>query len=40
MVIATNEPVKFIEEEILVCNEETGLMERKLVRRPFTQKDA
>ncbi|CAD8083038.1 unnamed protein product [Paramecium sonneborni] len=38
-VISQGEPIKYIEEEILVCNEETGIMERKIIRRPFTQKD-
>ena len=36
-IIGKNEPTKYIEEEILVYNEETGLVHRKLVRRPFSQ---
>ncbi|CAD8150561.1 unnamed protein product [Paramecium pentaurelia] len=33
--IVQNEPAKFIEEEVLVMNEETGKMERKLVRKQY-----
>ncbi|CAK56438.1 unnamed protein product (macronuclear) [Paramecium tetraurelia] len=33
--IVQNEPAKFIEEEVLVMNEETGNMERKLVRKQY-----
>ncbi len=35
-ILVASEPTKYIEEEILVCNEETGLMERKIIRRPLT----
>ncbi|CAD8189710.1 unnamed protein product [Paramecium octaurelia] len=38
-VLSQSEPIKYIEEEVLVCNEETGMMERKIIRRPLTQKD-
>ncbi|CAK85059.1 unnamed protein product, partial (macronuclear) [Paramecium tetraurelia] len=34
-VIVQNEPAKYIEEEVLVMNEETGKMERKLVRKQY-----
>jgi len=30
-----NEPARFIEEEVLALNEETGKMERKLIRKPY-----
>ncbi|CAD8138423.1 unnamed protein product [Paramecium octaurelia] len=33
--IVQNEPAKFIEEEVLVMNEKTGKMERKLVRKQY-----
>ncbi|CAD8057295.1 unnamed protein product [Paramecium sonneborni] len=33
--IVQNEPTKFIEEEVLVLNDETGKMERKLIRKQY-----
>lgn len=32
-VIVSSEPTKYIEEEILSFNQDTGLLERKLMRR-------
>lgn len=29
------EPIKFIEEEVLVLNPETGMMERKIIKKPY-----
>lgn len=29
------EPSKFVTEEVLAYNQETGLMERKLIRKPY-----
>ncbi|CAK69305.1 unnamed protein product (macronuclear) [Paramecium tetraurelia] len=34
-IIVQNEPAKYIEEEVLVMNEETGKMERKLIRKQY-----
>lgn len=34
-VITSNEPTKYLEEEVLVLNRETGKMDRKLIRKPF-----
>ncbi|CAD8180498.1 unnamed protein product [Paramecium pentaurelia] len=36
--ISRNEPTKFIEEEVLAFNQETGMMDRKLIRRPFSER--
>lgn len=33
MTISSNEPTQQIEEEVLVRNPETGMMERKIIRR-------
>ncbi|KAM3127159.1 hypothetical protein pb186bvf_020739 [Paramecium bursaria] len=37
--IISNEPIEFIEEEILTINQKTGKQERKIVRRPITKND-
>jgi hypothetical protein len=34
-VIAKNEPSKMVVEEVLQYNEDTGLIERKLIKRPY-----
>ncbi|CAD8180494.1 unnamed protein product [Paramecium pentaurelia] len=37
IIIAQQEPIKFIEEEVLQYNKETGLIERKIIRSVFSE---